>query len=362
MNYTITSSSNYCHLTEKERFFIQRNLKRYSITEIARLLQRSKSTISREIKRNTFNSVYDHIFAHEKYNKRKLNKHSFKKLKFQLFTKLFILYFDKRKCGVETTYLIIQNIWKDKNISEPLPSLRNVYYWVENKSWIVTRKDTLRSHYKKGGKRTGGYFSTIPKKYMLPYWTRPKHIASRETMFHYEMDLVIGKKASGHSNLLTLVERKSRKIWIERVNSRNPKEIYSVLRRLIIDNKLIVKSITVDNGFEFGLLGILAKQLGFKGYICDPYASHQRGTNERINGDIRRWYPKGTDFNDLTILDLENLERNINEMRRHIFGLKTADQVYKEEYDKYMYITRPFWNLTKQNLKHLHERIYYYSK
>ena len=62
------------------------------------------------------------------------------------------------------------------------------------------------------------------------------------------------------------------------------------------ENKLYVRSITSDNGLEFQRLGVLAKLLNFKAYYCEPYASYQRGSNENVNGLVRRWFKKRNKF------------------------------------------------------------------
>ena len=65
-------------------------------------------------------------------------------------------------------------------------------------------------------------------------------------------------------------------------------KMYTIIR----DEKLPIKSITVDNELEFQMMGIIAKQFNFKVYYCQPYSSFQRGTNKKINGIVRRWYKK----------------------------------------------------------------------
>ena len=65
-------------------------------------------------------------------------------------------------------------------------------------------------------------------------------------------------------------------------------KMYSIIR----DEKLPIKSITVDNGLEFQMMDITAKQFNFKVYYCQPYSSFQRGTNENINGIVKRWCKK----------------------------------------------------------------------
>ena len=88
---------------------------------------------------------------------------------------------------------------------------------------------------------------------------------------------------------------------------------------MIKSNNLKIKSLTLDNGFEFNKIAILAKQLNFKVYQCDPYASHQRGSNENLNGMIRRTWKKGTDFNLVSDVELQETVSSINNMPKRIF-------------------------------------------
>ena len=93
---------------------------------------------------------------------------------------------------------------------------------------------------------------------------------------------------------------------------------------IIRDEKLLVKNITVDNGLEFQMMDITAKQFNFKVYYCQPYSSFQRCTNENINGLIRRWYKKGTDFILVSEDKIKTLEWKVNNIPRKMFGYKTT--------------------------------------
>jgi IS30 family transposase len=75
---------------------------------------------------------------------------------------------------------------------------------------------------------------------------------------HWEADLIIGHRQNGFDNLLTFTERKTRLLYATRVKSKNPMKINSVIYKLIKNNNLLVKSITIDNGLEFEKIGILA--------------------------------------------------------------------------------------------------------
>ena len=111
------------------------------------------------------------------------------------------------------------------------------------------------------------------------------------------MDLIIGKKEHGYENLITFQERLTRKI-----KTKDPMKLNSTVYQLIKKNNLKVKSITIDNGFEFSKIGLLAKWINCYVYFCEPYASYQRGSNEHVNGIIRRFWKKGTDFQNYHIV------------------------------------------------------------
>ena len=93
---------------------------------------------------------------------------------------------------------------------------------------------------------------------------------------------------------------------------------------IIRDEKLLVKNIAVDNGLEFQMMDITAKQFNFKVYYCQPYSSFQRCTNENINGLIRRWYNKGTDFILVSEDKIKTLEWKVNNIPRKMLGYKTT--------------------------------------
>ena len=96
------------------------------------------------------------------------------------------------------------------------------------------------------------------------------------------------------------------------------------------ENHLYVRTITVDNGIEFQKIGLLAYWLNWKVYFYKPYASYQRGSNENLNGMIQRTYKKGTNFNEITDEQISNLQEEINNMPRQMFGWKSSNQIFDE--------------------------------
>ena len=120
----------YTHLSISERNLIQHffNDEKLSISEIAKKINRSKSTISRELKRNTFDHFYDADIASKKAFCRHRNKYFFHNLKYEEFSKLFLRYYNKRYHGVNATYHKIQV--EHPNIT--MPSVRQVFNLINN--------------------------------------------------------------------------------------------------------------------------------------------------------------------------------------------------------------------------------------
>lgn len=315
----------YKHIQENERFLIEfLFIKEHkTITQIAKILNRNKSSIARELKRNSLES-YNASIANIKAKERQWHKHSMYLLKYQEFTKEFLKIYEKRYHGVEISHSEIKNKF-GKLIK--IPSLKQLYNWIRSNRWVIKRKNLLRYFYKKGGKRSIGIFSKFRDKYVLPIWVRPKYIDLRLECGHWEADLIIGKRANGFDNLLTLTERKTRIGYIVRIKSKNPHKINSSLYKLVKENSLLIKSITIDNGIEFEKIGLVGKWLNCKIYVCEPYASYQRGTNENFNGLVRRTFKKGTDFSLITDDEIKNVQNRINNMPRKIFNWKSSNEI-----------------------------------
>ena len=103
-----------------------------------------------------------------------------------------------------------------------------------------------------------------------------------------------------------------------------------MINKLVETNKLYVRSITSDNGFEFDKIGIWAIWLNCKVYYCNPYVSYQRGSNENINGLVRRLYKKGTNFNEISDQEIYELQEKINNMPRKILVWKSSNEKFNE--------------------------------
>ena len=163
----------------------------------------------------------------------------------------------------------------------------------------------------------------LDNKTVLPISLRPKYINKRDEKGHLEIDSVLGLK-NEQSSIISIVDRCTRKVWLIKSFYKNEYYTDKLIYEYILRHEILVRSITVDNGLEFGALGLTAKKLGVKLYKCDPYCSFQRGTNERTNALVRRWIPKGTSMKYVPQSYLDDICFEINSMPRKIFDFKSV--------------------------------------
>ena len=166
---------------------------------------------------------------------------------------------------------------------------------------------------------------------------RPQEVADRNTFGHWEMDCVCGPTKD---SLLVLSERLTRKEIIFKIPAQ--KSIYVVRALNVLERRFgksfrkIFKTITVDNGSEFSDTAKMEKSRYGNGkrtaiYYCHPYSSYERGTNERLNREIRRLIPKGTNLSKINESDVERVERWVNAYPREVLGFATSEELFNEQ-------------------------------
>lgn len=313
-------------LTLKERVIIQTLLKeKKTKSYIANKLGRSRSTIGREVnkwiqsKKDNYDAELAHWCAKEDYlNKRNLDKIStYKSLKFFVYRGLLSNWTPEQ----------ISGRLKELFPNDPIMSIsheaiyRHIYTRPQarlNKKLInlLVRKKTRRRTPKK---RRGGGSKIINQ---VSIDNRPEHIELRNEVGHWEGDLVIGKNHK--SAIGTIVERKTRFTLIIKLESKKADEVAKAFSKILNKlNPIYKKSMTYDNGIEMAKHEKITKKTGMKIYFAHPYSSWERGTNENTNGLIRRYLPKGTNFNEIDIKQLINIQEKLNNRPRKIIGYKT---------------------------------------
>ncbi len=167
---------------------------------------------------------------------------------------------------------------------------------------------------------------------------RPIEISKRETFGHWEMDCVIGKQGTKET-ILAFTERLTRFEIVYKMPNHKAETVVRYVnkleRRYGKQFRHLFKSITVDNGVEFSdFVGLEKSIYGGKRtsvYYCHPYTSCERGSNERLNREIRRLIPKGTDLSIISDKRIQAVESWINNYPREIFGYATSAELFAEQ-------------------------------
>ena len=160
---------------------------------------------------------------------------------------------------------------------------------------------------------------------------RPANIDTRDTFGHWEGDLVLFSNTT--TNLITLRERKSRLF----VTVKNPSKHADVTSKNIISKfrgrkKVLIETLTLDNGGEFFKHEEIAKCLRIDTFFCDPYASYQKGSVENGNGVLRYDLPRSTDIDSLSQKQIDKIVDKINNRPMKCLGFKTPAEVFMEKY------------------------------
>lgn len=288
---------NYQHLNINERTVIaQLQKSKVSIREIARILQRSPSTISRELKRNSFqtgihygSTLYNPVTAEKKYCERKLNCGR-KKISDEK-----VLSYIKSKIE---SYWSPEQIYNRFTTETWVPSTSTIYRMIHRKQFgTITMEKLRRKGQFKRPAETRGKFNdggrTIKK--------RPKEVYKRQEIGHWKGDTVESgrndRQRKSKYCFVTLVERKSRKYIAIFVPDRTAANVTpAIINALKEFPGEMVKTITFDRGKKFCGYEQIEKELNCKTYFCDPYCAWQKGSNENTNGLLREFYPKGMDL------------------------------------------------------------------
>ena len=319
----------YKHLTIEEREIIQLMLwKKQSVRVISKALNRSPSSISREIDRNKppERRVYTPRLAHEraiinrsKRGERKLIENSV--LREYVISHLKLGWSPEQIAGTSAEKIsheaIYQYIYAQIH--------RNGYGYVkpgcEDLRMCLARrkkrrvKKGLRSSYR------------IEKGLLPSIDNRPKEVEKRKKIGHWEDDLIVSK-ASKHA-LKTVNERVSGLVFIEKVNNKTISESNrSVAKRLEVIPPEYRKTLTRDRGTENLGHVELEQELGIVCFFAHAYSSWERGSNENLNGLIRRFLPKGTDFKTISHEQIKHIEYLINSRPRKRLGWKTPYEVF----------------------------------
>jgi len=324
----------YVRLTYSERIKIETLLaSNKSRIFIAKELNRSRSTITRELKQwikkptDKYSADLANWGAQEEYlNKRNLDKIStYKSLKVYVYRGLLEKYSPEQIAG-----RIKLDHPNDSIMSISHEAIyTHIYNYNEGK---LKRKLIALLHYSISKRRSRKGVKKIKQriKEAVSIDDRPPHLELRQEPGHWEGDLVIGPKQT--SAIGTLVERKTRFVYIVKLENRKSETVTTAFKRPL--NRLraeLRKTMTYDNGMEMANHKWFTQKTGMKVYFAHPYSSWERGSNENTNGLIRRFFPKNTDFNNVTEKQLIDVQDKLNNRPRKVLGFYTPNEKMNQE-------------------------------
>ena len=312
------------HLTQEDRFYIEKRLTdNTSIRCIAKELGRCPGTISREVRRNTpsdFQGLYSHRAATNlsEYRRTKASKNkAFKGIC------TFIDSYIRERLSTHTSPDIISGELRVKH--QMFISERTIYRYINH---LEAAGEPLRAqlpHHGKAYKRSGTVRSTIKNRVDIS--ERPKIADEKIEIGHVEIDTVVGKDHK--SNLLTIVDKASKVVTIRKIKNKSANAVIEGFEDVISSTFYDFKTITADNGTEFAGHETITQMTDADFYFAKPYSSWERGLNEHTNGLIRRFLPKGTDFNKVSEEEIARIEHILNTRGRASLG-------YYSPYDIFM--------------------------
>ena len=311
----------YKQLTSEQRYTISVLLQnRTKQKEIAKAINVSPSTVSREIRRNSgvrgrYN--WETAQANAVQTKRKKpGNHSINKDVME-----------------EAKHLLVTEQWSPEQISGVLA--KDGKYISHETIYRMIRKDkaeggTLYKHcrhkLKHRTRPVGGKRISIPNRTSIS--ERPTE-ADGKRFGDFEMDTIVGR--GNHGAIVTLIERSTNMLFMRKLkNGKNAKELARTVIHLLSPFKDHIKSITTDNGTEFACHEMIAKSLGVTIYFADPYASWQKGAIENANGLIRQYVPKKETFEHISQQQITKYSKKINMRPRKKLDFKTPQDCFYE--------------------------------
>ena len=321
------------HLTIKERAQIELLIKQGTKkSEIARIIGISRSTLYNELNRGTVEQMDTHLKIHKEYfaetgqaiyeQNRKNSCNPYKFIK--AFD--FIKYSEKEILEKKYSPDVVCGLAKKEGRFNEMVSTKTLYNYIDaglmkvkNIDLTLKVKMSNKSRRRRKNRRIMG--ESIEK--------RPQKVNERNEFGHWEIDTVVGTKKRS-AVLLTLAERVTRQLITVKIPSRSSQAVSEAMKKIIsqFGDKAdkIFKSITADNGSEFATL---TDTISFADvYFTHPYSSFERGTNEKQNSLLRRFFPKNKSLENISYQAIKAAQDWINTFPRKIFDYYCSNDLF----------------------------------
>jgi IS30 family transposase len=322
------------HLTLAERQLIYKlRSDGQGIRNIAKIVGRSASTVSREIIRNLgrqdyrFGPLERALIANNKARER---RSSWRRGRERSFMRLQPVS-DLIKGWIVTEQLspLQVELRLKRDYPKQIVSRMTIYRWVHSSG--AELKQHLRLRGKKPRNRVATRRWREHEKAAKPkrsIWIRPSNVDDHIEQGHYEMDTVVCSQST--ASILSVRELATRKRWYRIVPNLKAHTVTAALLNIFLSLPAAVRlTITADNGPEFADWHILEQRLGVKVYFCDPYAAYQKGSVELSNRDFRWYVPKGTDLQSLTPEFVHSIETKLNSRPMLCLDGDSPDQAWR---------------------------------
>lgn len=325
-----TRNSQHLTLEEREEIRVALSAK-MSLRSIARMLNRSPSTISREVARNRGRRHYKAVDADNRAKRMaKRPKPGVLEINPELrkvvMSKLELKWSPEQISGwlsVEYSRRKHMQVSHETIYKSIYVRAKGIIHHSFSQHLRRSRPMRHSRYHRRSGDRS---FTNIVNGVSIH--ERSKNIDNRKSIGHWEGDLVSGSK---NTHIATLVDRKSRFTIILKLAGKDAESVHKAL--LSTFKKMpeqYRKSLTWDRGMELAKHAELTKEIGIPVYFCDPQCPWQRGTNENTNSLIRQYFPKKTDLSPHTQEKLNEVATQLNERPRKTLKFKTPSHMIEK--------------------------------
>ena len=304
------------HITDEQRYTISSMLKMgCSQSLIARTIGKDKSVVSREVARNSDSRSGEYRYDLAKRKCTKRHKEKPKKIWFTPQVKSNV---DELLLEDYSPEQIVGTLKKQ---GKEYVSIERIYQyiWQDKKD-----KGKLHLHLRNQGRKYRKRGAQKDKRGIIKdrvgIEKRPEIVDRRERFGDLEVDLIIGK--NHNQAILTINDRASGMVKIEKVASKEAKVVSKAIIESLNDWLPYIKTITADNGKEFASHQLVSENLSIDYFFARPYHSWERGSNENLNGLIRQYFKKSSDFSTITKEQVKAVEEKLNKRPRKRFNFE----------------------------------------
>ena len=342
-NHT-TAKRTFKHLTDIQRGRLEEMAKEGRLTQaqMAEALQVSQSTISRELQRGrtrqmkTNRTYYDCYLADAGARVYRENRHFSRAKDFHKYSENFFkelskaLIPTKKQPRIHSVDTFVHT-YRAAYPEERVPCTKTVYTLINQgildvRNIDLPMKTRMRPRKKQVSEPKGSNKKVLGRSIE----ERDASILLRTEFGHWEVDLVLGKKAKEEPVILTMVERQTRLLLTKKVWSQRAEDIQKAAYQLMEKQGLSrFKSLTTDNGSEFSTLSTIEQLTDIDVFFTHAYASWEKGSNERHNGLLREFIPKGVSLKALKYEDLNRYTEAINHRPRKILAYRTPRECFE---------------------------------